>query len=423
MDHKISKLNNGLRLVTYPMPHLESVTVMVGVAAGSRYEDKKISGLSHFLEHMAFKGTKKRPTALAIATEIDGVGGECNAFTGKEFTGYYIKLASKHTRLACDILSDMLTDSLFDEKQIEKEKGVIVEEMHMRNDLPTVQAWDNFIQLLYGNNSMGRSTIGLKGTVTGIGRDDFLDYTKSLYYPENMVLAIAGKIGKKEVEDLTQNYFCLLQEGGKKVTKSIRLDQKKAKVKLVHKKTDQAHFCLGVPGYSLKDKKRYALAILVSILGEGMSSRLFQEIREKRGLAYYVSSDVDLYTDSGYLICRAGVKLEKLDEAIKVMLSQFQRLATKKVETKELVKVKEMLKGHLILSIEDSRNIAELFSMQLALENKIKTLKEIIEFVDGVTADDIQRVAKDLLRPEKLNLVVVGPYKENLENRFKKLLQ
>lgn len=422
MEHKILKLANGLRLVTYEMPHLESVTMMVGVGAGSRYENKKINGLSHFLEHMAFKGTKKRPTALAIASEVAAVGGLFNAYTDKEFTGYYIKLAAKHKKLAFDILSDVLTNSLLKAEEIEKEKGVIIEEINMRNDTPTIQAWDTFTELLYGDTPMGWDIGGEKETVKVIQRRDFLSYISRFYFPRNMVVAVAGKIKPDEAKQLTTKYFSLLGKTGKKVTKNITLNQKKPQIRLVYKKTDQAHFCLGVPGYSLSHKDRFVLGVLSGILGSGMSSRLWLEIRGKRGLAYYVETSYDLYTDSGYLINRAGVKLEKTNEAIKIVIDQMQRLVSERVKEKELKKVKEMWKGNIVLGMEDSHSVAERCALQLVLENKIRTLKQALELIDKVTADDVQRVAKDLFRPEKLNLVVVGPYKENLENRFKKLL-
>lgn len=422
MEHKILKLANGLRLVTYPMPHLESVTVMVSVGAGSRYENKKINGLSHFLEHMAFKGTKKRPTALAIATQVDAVGGLFNAYTDKEFTGYYLKLAAKHKKLAFDILADILTNSLLKAEEIEKEKGVIIEEINMRNDTPTIQAWDAFAELLYGDTPMGWDIAGEKETVRAIQRHDFVSYLNRLYYPQNMVVAVAGKIKPDEAKQLTERYFCLQPKTGKKVSKGIALAQKKPQIRLVYKKTDQAHFCLGVPGYSIFHKDRWVFGALSGVLGSGMSSRLWLEIREKRGLAYYVRTSHDVYTDSGYLINRAGVKLEKTDEAIKIIVDQMQRLVTEKVNSKELNKVKEMWKGNIILGMEDSQDVAERCALQLVLENNIRTLKQTLKFIDKVTVEDVQRVAKDLFRPEKLNLVIVGPYKRSLENRFKNLL-
>ncbi|PJC28291.1 hypothetical protein CO054_00925 [Candidatus Shapirobacteria bacterium CG_4_9_14_0_2_um_filter_39_11] len=434
-NYKITTLKNGLRLITVPMPQMESVTVMVGVGAGSRYETKKVNGLFHFIEHMAFKGTKKRPTTLAIASEVDGVGGEFNAFTDKEFTGYYLKLASKHTKLAFDILSDMLTNSLFKPEEIEREKGVIIEEINMYEDTPIRRIWDVFIRLLYGDNPMGWDIAGESRIIKAIKRQDFLRCIDRLYYPENMVVAVAGKLNDKEIKNMTENFFSSLRaaarqsagsgdarrKAGQKVTKSIKIKQNQPRLKLINKTTEQGHFCLGVPGYNLFHKDRFALGILAAILGGGMSSRLFLEIREKRGLAYYVGSEVDYYTDSGFLLNRAGVRLEKIQEAIKIVLEELANLTSKKVSQKELNKAKEFTKGGLILALEDSKNIANRYAAQLILEGQVRTPEQTLKLINKVTVEDVQRVAKDIFKPQKLNLAIIGPYKE--ETRFKKLLK
>lgn len=419
--HKITTLKNGLRLITVPMPQMESVTVMVGVGAGSRYEARRVNGLFHFIEHMAFKGTKKRPSTLAIASEIDGVGGEFNAFTDKEFTGYYIKLASKHNKLAFDILSDMLTNSLFKPQEIEKEKGVIIEEINMYEDTPVRRVWEVFTRLLYGDNPMGWDIAGEKGSIRQIKRKDFLNYVGRLYYPENMVVVVAGKVEEKMVKNLTENFFGSLRKSGQKVTKGIKIKQSQPRLKLIGKTTEQAHFCLGVPGYDLADKRRWALGVLAVILGGGMSSRLFLKIRERKGLAYYVDCSPDFFTDSGFLVARAGVRLKKIDEAIKIILEEFANLASKKVSPKELAKAKEFIKGGLILALEDSKNVANRYAAQLILEKQIRTPKQTLKLIDKVTMEDIQRVAKDIFKPKNLNLAVIGPYEE--ENQFKKLLR
>lgn len=394
---------------------------MVGVGAGSRYETRPISGLSHFWEHMAFKGTKKRPTSLAISSAIDAVGGEFNAFTDKEFTGYWIRLARKHTKLAFDILADMLTNSLLKQEEIEREKGVIIEEINMYEDTPMLHVADVFTRLLYGDNSMGWSTAGEKETVKGIQRQDFLDYIKQLYFPQNMLVVVSGKTTPKEAENLALRYFAPLQERGQKITKEIKVKQGESRLKLVSKKTEQAHFWLGLPGYDLADKRRWAEAILSTILGGGMSSRLFIKIRERRGLAYYVHCSPEFYTDSGFLAAAAGVRLEKMEEAIKVILGEFENLATKKVNDKELAKAKEFNKGRLILAMEDSRSVATRAATQLILEGKVRSVRETLAEIDQVSAEDVRAVAKDIFRPEKLNLAVIGPYQD--QGKFKNLLK
>lgn len=419
--HKLTTLKNGLRLVTIPMSQVESVTVMVGVGAGSRYETKSVNGLFHFIEHMAFKGTKRRPTAFSISSEIDGVGGEFNAFTSKDFTGYWVKLVSKHQELAFDILSDMLANSLFKPKEIEREKGVIIEEINMYEDTPSRRVYEFFIRLIYGNNPMGWDVIGEKENIRGIKREDFLQYINRLYYSKNMAVVVAGRVNEDKVIKLARRYFSGLKKSGKKRTKSIKLSQKKAKTKLIYKKTEQAHFCLGVPGYWYSHPDRFVKAVLATILGQGMSSRLFIQIREKRGLAYYVKCEPDFYIDSGFLIVQAGVKLEKVDEAIEVVLNEFQKLVEKKVSPRELKKAKEFLKGRLILALEDSQNVASRYSGQVLLEKKIRTPEKAMELFDKVTSEDVRRVAKDIFKPKNLNLAVIGPYKD--ETRFKKLLR
>lgn len=421
LTHKVTTLKNGLRLVTVPMPHVESVTIMIAVGAGSRNETKKVNGLFHFIEHMAFKGTKKRPKALEITSEIAGVGGQFNAFTDKEITGYFVKLASKHTELAFDILSDMLKNSLFDEKEIEKEKGVIIEEINMYKDTPMRRVQEVFIRLLYGDNPMGWDIAGEKEGIRRIKREDFLTFQDKLYFPKNMAVVVAGKIDEEKIKTLTQKYLGDFKKTGQKKTKVIKPCQEKPKVKLVTKKTEQAHFCLGVPGYAYSHKKRFPAGLLATILGGGMSSRLFEEIRDKRGLAYYVFASPEFHTDSGYLFAQAGVRLEEIEEAIKVVLEQYNNLARIKVSKKELTKAKEYLKGGMILGLEDSQRVAARASYQLLLEEELRTPQETIKLIDRVTAEDVQEVAGEAFKVKNLNLAIIGPYKD--QDRFKKLLK
>lgn len=415
-NHHLFTLKSGLRVLVFSMPRLESATVMVGVGAGSRYETREINGLAHFMEHMAFKGTKKRPTTEKIASEVEAVGGVFNAFTDKEFTGYWVKLPVRHLPLACDILSDMLTNSLLKQEEIERERGVIIEEINMREDVPMTKVAVEFERLLYGDNPMGWDIAGEKETVSKMTRRDFLEYMRRLYFAKNMVVAVAGGIEEKKLSKLIRDYFSPLRKVGKNITKPISVEpravQDKPRLKLIFKKTEQAHFCLGVPGYSLKDQRRWPAGVLAAILGGGMSSRLFLEIRERRGLAYYVGSEAEFYTDSGFIVSRAGVKIEKLSEAIKVTLGEMEKLAAKKIAQKELNKVKEMLKGHLILSLEDSQNVAQRGATQLILEGKVRTPAQALGEIDKVTTGDVQQVACDLFRREKINLTIVGPYKK-----------
>jgi predicted Zn-dependent peptidase len=411
-DEQFFTLSNGLRLLVVSMPSLQSATVMIGVGAGSRYETANINGLSHFLEHMAFKGTKKRPTTQAIATEVEGVGGEFNASTDREFTNYFIKAAATHLELACDILADMLSNSLLKKAEIEREKGVIIEEIKMYEDLPQIKVGEEFLRLVYGDTAMGWEVAGTPAIIQQIQRADFVEYLKRLYYPENMVVVVAGGVKSDQVKALAEKYFARPKGLGKSTKIAIKLGQKAAQMHVTPKTTEQAHFVLGFPAYSRLDPRRFAETVLAAILGGGMSSRLFLQIRERRGLAYYVGAESDFYTDSGVLAAKAGVRLNKLAEAIKITRQEMQRLVDQPVGEKELRKVKEMLKGGLTLALEDSQEVANRYAHQLILDGELLTPEQVMQKIEVVTAEEVQAVAQDLFQPEKLNLAVIGPYEE-----------
>lgn len=434
MNYTKSVLPNGLRLITVPMPHVQSATVLILVGAGSRYETKQISGLSHFLEHMAFKGTKKRPNALTIATEIESLGAEFNAFTSKDHTGYYIKAAKQHLPQILDVLSDMLLNSKFDEKEIEREKGVIIEEINLYEDTPSRKIGEIYEELLYGDTPLGWDIAGQAQIIRKIKRQDFLDYTNSLYSPQNAVVVVSGGIKLDKLGQLGQLIEKSLGGWQKREIGSfdkISDKQFKPAVAVVYKKTEQAHLALGARAYNLSHPDRYVLGILGAILGGGMSSRLFIEVRERRGLAYYVHSGGESYADVGHFVTLAGVDLHKIDEAIRVILDEYEKVTNKQsfsanginltnVTNGELTKAKEFLKGRLILDLEDSKSVAGLFGQSELLEKKIKTPEEIMEKIDKVSLDDLERVAKDIFKREKLNLAVIGPFED--KDKFEKLL-
>lgn len=414
------KLNNGLRLITVPMDSVQSATVMIAVGAGSRYETKKINGLSHFLEHMAFKGTKTRPSALLISSIIEGIGGEFNAFTSKDNTAYYIKAAKKHLSLMFDILSDMLLYSLLDSEEIEREKGVIAEEINLYEDTPMRKISTLFEQLLYGDTPLGWDIAGERKVIQALKREDFVEYIDKLYVPGNTVVGVAGGI-PEDIEEIAKNY---LSDWNKKQTgkfEKISGKQSKPQVIVKYKDTEQAHLCLGVPSFARDHKDYYVLQVLQTILGGGMSSRLFIEVRERRGLAYYVRSETSEYQETGNFVTQAGVDLKRISDAIKVILSQYYFIKDNQVKAEELNKAKEFLKGRLILGLEDSKTVSGLYAFQELLKNKIETPKEIMAKIDQVDIDDIQRVAKAIFQKNKLNLAVIGPFKEN--QQFVKLLK
>ncbi|KKR15771.1 MAG: hypothetical protein UT87_C0028G0002 [Candidatus Levybacteria bacterium GW2011_GWC1_40_19] len=405
------------------MPSFESATVLIMVGAGSRYETKLNNGISHFLEHMAFKGTKKRPSAIQMSGLIDSIGGEFNAFTTKEYTGYYIKSSKNNIELSFDLLSDMVQNSLLDEKEIEKEKGVILEEINLYEDTPMRNIGDIYERLLYGDTPMGWDTAGEKDIIKKISRKDFLDYLKALYSPSNMVLAVAGGIEEKGVLPLAEKYFSDMNSFQALKAAPIGEKQEKAKVSIKPKKTEQAHLAIGFRTVPLASPEKYPLSVLSSILGGGMSSRLFHEVREKRGLAYYVRSNSDQYTDAGSLVATAGVDPKRINEAIEVILSEFQALKSgkKEISKEELKKGKEYLKGHLVLELEDSRSVSIFYATQDLLEEKIDNPADVLLEIDKVTTEDVMEAANKYVIDKTLNLAIIGNFDDR--QRFEKLLK
>jgi len=403
-------LTNGLRVLTIPMPSLESATVLVMAGAGSRYENRKNSGISHFLEHMAFKGTDKRPTSMDISSLIDGMGGEFNAFTGKETTGYYIKSSKENIELTIDLLSDMLLHSKFDTSEIEKEKGVIIEEINLYEDMPHRKIGDLYERLLYGDTPMGRDIAGNKEVIRSVTRGDFLSYLADFYSASNLTVVVAGGIDSDEAFALVEKYFNLMKKFQTKPFEPLHEPQERPAFLIKQKQTEQIHIALGVRTVSINSPKRYPLSVLSAILGGGMSSRLFHEVREKRGLAYYVRSSADEYTDAGTLVTTAGVDPKRATEAIRVIAEEYGKVShgTMELSDEELHRAKEFLKGHLVLDLEDSRSVAGFYAHQELLEEKIQNLDEVLSDIDHVTKDDVFSVGKEFFTEQSLNLAAIG---------------
>lgn len=418
----LGTLPNKLRVLTVPMD-TASITVLVLFGAGSRYEEKREGGLSHFLEHMMFKGTKNRPTAIEIAQEIDGIGGEFNAYTAKDHTGYWIKSASEHTSKLIEILSDMTLNSLLKQEEIDREKGVIIEEMNMYEDTPMRKVAEVYEQLLYGDTPLGRDIIGTKETVSAFNHKDFADYMGRLYAPSNALVVIAGGL-TGDVNRIVENHFGSWKDHETPTFEVQDDSQTKPALKIIKKKTEQTHIIVGTRAFGLTDERRYSLAVLSVILGGGMSSRLFHEVRERRGLAYYVRSMADRYQDVGMFVTQAGIDHRKVEEAVSVILSEYHKVASSKlrVTNAELAKAKSFIKGHMILGLEDSRGVAELYGNALLLERKIRPFTEILEKIEAVTIDDVVSVAHDLFVPEKLNLAAIGPFEKGIEKKLESLL-
>ena len=419
--YSLKKFTNGLRLITVPMD-TESVSVLVMVGAGSRYEDKNESGISHFLEHMAFKGTKTRPSSREIAAAIEGVGGEFNAYTSKDHTVYWIKAAKTHIKLLLEILSHMLLESLLDSGEIEREKGVIIEEINMYEDTPMRKIGTEFEMLMYGDTPLGRDIAGTKEIIRSVIRKNFTDYMDRLYSPSNTVVAIAG--GIKAAESLVEEYFGNWKKAAVSTFEKQTEKQTKPRIKVISKKTEQTHLCLGVPAIKRNDPSRYALSLLTIILGGGMSSRLFHQVRERRGLAYYIRSETNKYHDVGNFVTQAGIETSKAQEAVKVIAEEYYKLAsrTEKIDKAELTRAKEFVKGHFILDLEDSQSVAELFGGSELLEGKIRTQGEIIKSFEKVTDDEIYEAARKIFKPEKMNLALIGPFEKEFEKELKKAL-
>jgi predicted Zn-dependent peptidase len=411
-------LDNGLRVLTAPMPQAQSVTCMLMLAAGSRYETPETNGIAHFSEHMFFKGTERRPTARQIAGEIDAIGGEFNAFTGKEYTAYFVKCAAEHRDVALDVLTDMLRNARFDSEEIEREKGVIVEEMNMYFDTPRDYIGGVYEELLYGDQPLGWDIIGRKETVRNATRDTFMSYLDRWYHPSRIVLGVGGNIG----EGLDERIRELLGDLAPQDTPEPEAVKPytNGRVKVFTKQSDQAHVILGVPSYPLIHPDRYPLQVLSNILGGGMSSRLFTEVRERRGLAYYVFGLNHSYTDAGSLYAQAGVDINRIDEAVTTILGELRSIAADAVPADELEKAKSFSKGRFILQLESPQGLILFGLRREVLEGRVPDLSEVLDGVSAVTAEDVQRVAQDLISDEALRLAVIGPFDD--AERFEKLL-
>jgi predicted Zn-dependent peptidase len=414
-----TRLANGLRVVTAPMPQAKSVACFVMLAAGSRYETKETNGIAHFAEHMFFKGTEKRPTAREIAGEIDSIGGEFNAFTGKEYTGYYVKCAAEHRDVALDVLIDMLRNSKFDSEEIEREKGVIVEEMNMYYDTPRDYVDGVYDELLYGDTPLGWDIIGRKETVRSAKRETFTDYLERWYRSPRMVAGIAGNLGVGLIPQL-EELLGDVPDGAPGEPLPAEWRQEAPQVKLHTKQSDQAHIRIGVHSYPLVHPDRYALALLATVLGGGMSSRLFTEVRERRGLAYYIYGHQQGYTDTGTLFAQGGVDINRIDDAVQTVIGEFGRMAAEPIEADELEKARNFAKGRLVLSLEDPKGMIMFGLRNEVLEGTQREPDEVLAGLDAITIEDIQRVAQDIIREDRLNLALIGPFDD--PDRFSKLL-
>ena len=418
-----STLPNGIRVLTAPMPNAQSVSCFVMLAAGSRYETRETSGIAHFAEHMFFKGTERRPRSRDITTEIDSIGGEFNAFTGKEYTGYYVRCAADQRDVAFDVLVDMLRNSKFDPEEIDREKGVIVEEMNMYFDTPRDLIGGVYDRLLYGDQPLGWDIIGSKETVRAATRDTFLDYVGRWYRPERMVVGVGGKVGPG-LEQMLTELLGDLEAAPTPRPEPVSLPQNGSgpHVHVHTKASDQAHLCLGVRSYPLEHPDRYALQLLTTILGGGMSSRLFLEVRERRGLAYYVFGLNNSYTDAGSLYAQAGVDINRIDDAIATIAGELKRITDEPVPAEELEKARASAKGRFVLQLESPHGTIMFGIRREVLEGRAIEPQEVLDGLDAVTAEDVQRVAQDVIGRNALHLALIGPFEDDAD-RFEALLR
>jgi len=417
-----SVLDQGLRVLTSTMPHTRSVSVGFFIAVGSRYETKVENGVTHFIEHMLFKGTAKRPKARDIAVAIEGIGGMFNASTGRELTTYWTKVGQDHFSIALDVLADMLLNSKLEEEELKKERGVIIEEINMTLDHPS--DWVHLLatELIWPDHPLGRDQAGTKESVSGITRPMVQAYISRHYQPANTVLAIAGNVDHDRVVEEATAQLSAWQRKPDNSCTPMNLAQEEARVRLERGNTQQAHLALVLPGVCRFDDDKYNLSLLNTILGQGMSSRLFLEVREKRGLAYSVYSYISPLLDTGLMGVYAGVDAEQIEQALQAILEELDKMRQAPVSDDELEKAKEFIKGRLQLQMEDSFSVASWIGRQESLEDRVLSVDEVLQKVDAVTTADIQRVAQRLIRQDKLNLAVIGSFDERQEEHFGSLL-
>lgn len=414
-------LKNGARLLLAPLTDTASVTILIMFKVGSRYETPAINGSAHFIEHLMFKGTTKRPTTLDISKELDGVGADYNAFTSKDTTGYYVKVDAKKLGLATDILQDMLFNSLFDAKEMDRERGVIVEEINMYEDNPLMHAEELAEELMYGkNHPLGYLIAGPRSVIKHVTRKQLLTFKNDLYDAKHMVVSVAGKISPADERALKKAFENYPTKPGKHAFTPFKAKQTVSRALVKFKKTEQVQLVLGTPAYSLFEKDLATLMVLSTILGGNMSSRLFVNVREKRGLCYMIRANVNPYEDTGSFTIQSGIARKSVPQALQAIVFELKRMKTELVSTQELQQAKDFISGKLTLSWEDSETIANYWARQELLQHTMETPLDKLAKIYAVTSADVQRVAKQLFQTPQLNLVLIGPFTSAA--KFKRLL-
>lgn len=406
-NYKKTSLSNKVPLITVPIKGAKTTTALVMFKTGSRNESRENNGISHFLEHLFFKGTKKRPNTLTLSSDMDSLGGEYNAFTAKEYTGYWFKVANNKVHRALNIMGDMLFNSLFDPEEIEREKGVIIEELNMYEDTPRIHIEDIFETCLYGDTPAGWETVGTKENIRRFKREDFIKYLETQYGSKSAYIIIAGAV-KTSDKKLVAKIFGRF--GNNKFQKKPKVieNQKSPQLKIVHKKTDQLVLSLGVRTIPFGHPDEFKLKLLAIILGGSMSSRLFINLRERRGLAYYVRTNTEFYSDSGYLTTQAGVPADKIKEAIEIILHEYKKISRELIPARELKRAKDLLQGRVLLQMEASDNLANWYAQQAIYRRQILTPGELIKNIKKITPAELRSVSRRLFVNRNLNLALIG---------------
>lgn len=411
------KLQNGLTIITVPVKDSTSVTCLVLVKTGSKYETKEINGLSHFLEHMCFKGTEKRPKPIMIATELDSIGSQNNAFTSQEYTGYYAKSHPKYLDIIMDVVSDIYLHPTFDAGEIEKEKGVIIEEINMYDDMPHAKVHNVFMEALYGDQPAGWSILGPKENIKKTTQNDFIEYRKKHYVAEATTVVVSGNFDETTIVSKIEELFAGISESPKEDKLPVIENQEKPVLKVKQKETDQTHIVLGVRTFGSRDDRNITLKVLRAILGGGMSGRLWRKLREEMGSCYYVSLGIDEYTDHGYVAVSAGIDLNRIEEVTGAILGEFIKMKEDFVSAEELQKAKDYTIGNMYLGLESSDSLGEYYVSQDILGEDILTPDELAQKIQSVTAEDVQKLAQEIFVDKGLNMAVIGNIKsqENME--------
>jgi predicted Zn-dependent peptidase len=422
MHYKRTVLNNGLRLLTAPMPGMRSASIAFFFTVGSRYESRPIAGISHFIEHMLFKGTQNYPTARHISEAIEGIGGAFNGSTGKELTSYTARVPGEHLREVMHVLADMVLHPLFDAAEIEKERGVIIEELRSTKDDP--QEWVNLLidETMWPDLELGRDDAGFEETVAKLQREQMLAYLDEHYRPNSLVISIAGNIDETQTIEMVQEFFGDWQPGTQPTYRDCLPPQDVNPIAIINKETEQVNLCLGALGISYASPDYYAFMLANAILGEGMSSRLFQTIREEQGLAYDIGSYFNSYAETGNFVVSAGIDPSQTEAAIRAILLELNRLSDTLIAPDELGRIKAYIRGSMVLGMEGTHQVSSWLGSQESLRSTILDIDKMVDLIEAVTPQEIQRIAQTCFAPQWRRLAIIGPCKPRQGERLGQLL-